>query len=112
MMREYEDFCGVQVISYCIMSNHFHLLVEVPPKKKDEVKMGTLMDSLKGARVPIARKGNNVVLEIMVQKEGAKKDGEYIVAKKVATRRWSHTSSTCRRRFKAISQYVSTTGSS
>ena len=37
MMREYEDFCGVQVISYCIMSNHFHLLVEVPPKKKDEV---------------------------------------------------------------------------
>jgi REP element-mobilizing transposase RayT len=37
MMREYEDFCGVRVLSYCIMSNHFHLLVEVPPKKKDEV---------------------------------------------------------------------------
>ncbi|MFK7909247.1 MAG: transposase [Akkermansiaceae bacterium] len=34
MMREYEAFCGVQVLSYCIMSNHFHLLVEVPPKKK------------------------------------------------------------------------------
>ena len=37
MMRKYEDFCGVRVISCCIMSNHFHLLVEVPPKKKDEV---------------------------------------------------------------------------
>ena len=35
MMREYEAFCGVQVLSYCIMSNHFHLLVEVPPKVKD-----------------------------------------------------------------------------
>ncbi|MBK1830286.1 transposase [Verrucomicrobiaceae bacterium R5-34] len=34
MMREYEEFCGVQVLSYCIMSNHFHLLVEVPPKVK------------------------------------------------------------------------------
>ena len=34
MMREYEDFCGVRVLSYCIMSNHFHLLVEVPPKEK------------------------------------------------------------------------------
>ena len=34
MMREYEAFCGVQVLSYCIMSNHFHILVEVPPKVK------------------------------------------------------------------------------
>ena len=34
MMRDYEAFCGVQVLSYCIMSNHFHLLVEVPPKVK------------------------------------------------------------------------------
>ena len=34
MMREYETFCGVRVLSYCIMSNHFHLLVEVPPKEK------------------------------------------------------------------------------
>ena len=37
MMREYEDFCGVRVLSYCVMSNHFHLLVEVPPKKEGEV---------------------------------------------------------------------------
>ena len=36
MMREYETFCGVRVLAYCIMSNHFHILVEVPPKKKDE----------------------------------------------------------------------------
>ena len=34
MMRQYETFCGVRVLSYCIMSNHFHLLVEVPPKEK------------------------------------------------------------------------------
>ncbi|MGJ8678566.1 MAG: transposase [Akkermansiaceae bacterium] len=40
MMRQYEVFCGVQVLSYCIMSNHFHVLVEVPPKVKGQaVKM-------------------------------------------------------------------------
>ena len=37
MMREYEAFCGVRVLCYCVMSNHFHLLVEVPPKKEGEV---------------------------------------------------------------------------
>ena len=30
LMREYEAFCGVRVLTFCIMSNHFHILVEVP----------------------------------------------------------------------------------
>ncbi len=34
MMREYEAFLEVRVLSYVIMDNHFHLLLEVPPKKK------------------------------------------------------------------------------
>ena len=34
MMREYEAFCDVQVLAFCVMSNHFHVLVEVPPKQK------------------------------------------------------------------------------
>ena len=37
MMRQYETFCGVRVLSYCIMSNHFHLLFgqfEVIPKRE------------------------------------------------------------------------------
>ena len=29
-MRKLEQFCGVQVVTYCLMSNHFHLLVKVP----------------------------------------------------------------------------------
>lgn len=29
-MWKIADFCGVEVVTYCIMSNHFHLLVRVP----------------------------------------------------------------------------------
>ena len=34
MMRMYEDYTDVRVLSYVVMDNHFHLLLEVPPKKK------------------------------------------------------------------------------
>ena len=30
-MRMYENFSGCRILSYCVMSNHFHLLLEVPP---------------------------------------------------------------------------------
>jgi len=30
MLRAYEDVLGVEVLTFCIMSNHFHLLVRVP----------------------------------------------------------------------------------
>ena len=32
MMRMYEEFCGLKVLSYCVMSNHFHILLEIPPR--------------------------------------------------------------------------------
>jgi putative transposase len=31
LMRCYEKFSGCRVLSYCLMDNHFHLLLEVPP---------------------------------------------------------------------------------
>ena len=49
------------------------------------MKLKTMMNTMVGARVPIARKGNNFVVEINIDK---KEDG-YIVPKKVAARRWS-----------------------
>jgi REP element-mobilizing transposase RayT len=35
LMRECEAFCEVRVLTYCLMSNHFHILVAVP--KRPEV---------------------------------------------------------------------------
>ena len=31
LMRLQEKFTGCRVVSYCLMCNHFHLLLEVPP---------------------------------------------------------------------------------
>ncbi len=36
LMRLYEAFCGVKVLTFCVMSNHFHILVEVPPRPELE----------------------------------------------------------------------------
>ncbi len=34
LMRRLEQFIGVQVVTYCLMENHFHLLVRVPCRKR------------------------------------------------------------------------------
>jgi len=51
LLREYARFCGIQVITYCVMSNHFHLLIEVPERPperlSDEAVVG-LLDGLTG----------------------------------------------------------------
>ena len=30
MMRRVARFCGVEVLNFCVMSNHFHILLHVP----------------------------------------------------------------------------------
>ena len=32
LMRECERFCRVRVLTFCVMANHFHILVEVPKR--------------------------------------------------------------------------------
>ena len=51
-MRLYEKFCQVRVISYCLMSNHFHLLVEVPAKPESL----TNQNAATATAIPIARR--------------------------------------------------------
>ena len=36
LMRRYETYCGVRVLSFCIMTNHFHILLEVPKRPAPE----------------------------------------------------------------------------
>jgi len=36
IMRAYEDFCGVRLLTFCVLDNHFHVLVEVPRRPPPE----------------------------------------------------------------------------
>jgi REP element-mobilizing transposase RayT len=33
MLWQVADFCGLEILTYCVMSNHFHVLVRVPEKQ-------------------------------------------------------------------------------
>ena len=37
LMRGYETYCGVRVLTFCIMTNHFHVLVQVPKRPLPEL---------------------------------------------------------------------------
>jgi REP element-mobilizing transposase RayT len=50
MMRKAEAFSGVRVLTYAVMSNHFHLLVEVPERGEvDEAELLRRVTALYGA---------------------------------------------------------------
>lgn len=50
IMRRYEVFCGVRVITYCVLSNHFHILVSVPRRPAQPVDEAGLLQRLKVIR--------------------------------------------------------------
>ncbi len=37
IMRGYEIYCGVQVVTFCVMSNHFHVLLRVPRRPSSDL---------------------------------------------------------------------------
>lgn len=34
IMRKYEGFCGVEVLAFCVMGNHFHIMLSVPERPR------------------------------------------------------------------------------
>ena len=45
-MRMQENFTGCRVLAYCIMSNHFHILLEVPPMPEEGISDQELIKCL------------------------------------------------------------------
>ena len=43
-MWQMAEFCGVEILTYCIMSNHFHVLIRVP--EKQQLKDGDLLSKV------------------------------------------------------------------
>lgn len=46
LMRVYEKFSGCRVTAYCLMDNHFHLLLEVPPMARGGISDELLLKRL------------------------------------------------------------------
>ena len=46
LMRMQENFTGCRVLAYCIMSNHFHILLEVPPMPEGGISDAELLKRL------------------------------------------------------------------
>lgn len=46
LLREYAAFCGVEVLTWCILSNHFHLLIKVPQRPRTCPPIEALIDRL------------------------------------------------------------------
>jgi len=50
---EYTQFCEVRLVTYCIMTNHFHILVEVPPPPEempDDEALSKKLETLSGIK--------------------------------------------------------------
>ena len=43
IMRQVEAFCGVRVLAWTMLSNHFHVLVEVPPRPAQPLSDGEII---------------------------------------------------------------------
>ena len=54
LLRQYEAFCQVRVVTYCVMSNHFHVLLEVP-RRPEQVSLSDekLMHHLRSIYKPM-----------------------------------------------------------
>ena len=46
-LRMYENFTGCRLLAYCIMSNHFHILLEVPPMPAGGISDDELLKRLR-----------------------------------------------------------------
>ncbi|MDP4779012.1 MAG: transposase [Akkermansiaceae bacterium] len=69
LMRMMEKFTGCRVLSYCLMCNHIHILLEVPPKPKDGISDGEFLVRLS------ALYGESFVADVAAQLDAARHEG-------------------------------------
>jgi putative transposase len=66
MLWQQAQFCGVEVITYCVLDNHFHILVRVPvPSEVTDTELMSRVRALYSGRGTLA-----VLLESMFKENG------------------------------------------
>ena len=80
-MRMMENFSGCRVLSYCLMCNHFHLLLEVPPKSTVPLSDADLLKRIGGLypKAFVAEIAKELAAAREVVKQGLAPDGEAYV---------------------------------
>jgi hypothetical protein len=68
-MRMQEKFSDCRVLSYCVMSNHFHMLLEVPPMPEEGISEEELLKRLRAVYTEAA------VAEVAKELADARKSG-------------------------------------
>jgi putative transposase len=61
LLREAEEFCGVQVLTYCVMPDHFHVLVAVPQRPADP----TLLPNAEQVLAKLERLSGSTTFELL-----------------------------------------------
>lgn len=68
ILHRQAGFCGVEVLAFCVMSNHFHLLVKVPEKQPiDDAELLRRYRLLYGGRICPASSPSPLVLEALLR---------------------------------------------
>ena len=52
LMRQYARFCGIQILTFCLMGNHFHLLIEVPKRPESPPNDAELLQRISAIYLP------------------------------------------------------------
>ncbi len=68
-MRMQENFSGCRVLAYCVMSNHFHLLLEVPPMPEGGITDELLLKRLSAVHTEA------FVADVAKEMDKARKEG-------------------------------------
>jgi REP element-mobilizing transposase RayT len=80
-MRMMENFSGCRVLAYCLMCNHFHILLEVPPKSDSPLSDEELLKRLSGlySKAFVAEIAKELAEAREVVKQGLAPGGEAYV---------------------------------
>ena len=80
-MRMMENFSGCRVLAYCVMCNHFHLLLEVPPRPKVALTDEQLLKRLGAlySQAFVATVAKELAEARQVVAQGLARDGEAYV---------------------------------
>ena len=72
LMRLYEAFCGVRVLTYAVMSNHFHILVQVPRRPDVMPSQHVMLSRIEALHSPMYAKNVQDLLATMTPEEARK----------------------------------------